>query len=138
MHATLGQDGSVVLNLDTSEYLALNNTLNWVCNGLNGLEGREFDQQIGAGELEVRQLLRVVHGAGDRKPVSLWLTPKQVAIAARVADEVLHGNARLPGARGMSHDWALIGASEADFQRFRAAVKGLATELGPSAQNDQQ
>lgn len=134
----LGQNGSVVLDLDTSDYLALKNSLNWVCNGLNSLEGREFDQQIGAGEVEVRELLRVVHGGGHRKPVRLSLTAGQVAIAARVSDEILHGKARMPGARGMSHDWALIGTSETDFQRFRADVKALETELEGPAKNDQE
>jgi hypothetical protein len=131
LHVDRSHAGGVVLKLDTSDYLALNNSLNWVCNGLNGLDGREFDQRIGAGELEVRELLRVVHDAGHgrRKPVSVWLTVAQVTIAARVADEVLHGKARMPAARGMSHDWALLGTSEAEFQRFRTDMQRLATDL---------
>jgi hypothetical protein len=67
MRAILGQAGSVVLKLDTSDYLALNNSLHWVCDGLNSLEGSEFDQQTGAGDLEVRELLRVVHDGAHRK-----------------------------------------------------------------------
>jgi hypothetical protein len=132
----------VIVQLDTSEYLALNNSLNWVCNGLNSLDGGEFDQQIGAPELQVRGLLRTVHDAwrarGRQDAVRLWLTAEQVTIAARVVDEVLHGQARMPAARGMSHDWELIGTSEAEFQRFRTDVRHLAAELESPAQSDEQ
>jgi hypothetical protein len=113
-----------VLDVDEEEFRSLNNSLNWLCNGLVDLTDKQFRELLGASKKDAEALLDLIHGSRSAAAASTRIAVRnqELALLGRVLWAMVQGPAALPGAQVDRHDFALIGV---DGPRFRRVIEDL-------------
>jgi|SRR5947209_11067574 len=132
MRALRTDNEGVWLSLESLEEKIVNNVLAWLLYGTHGVEGREFEQHVGATEKEVKDLLRRLGAAESSEGRAiLRLQPAEVMVLNRAFEQMLDGPAELSGASRGTPDWVLLGVTEQEFDAARAEVRAITASVLP-------